>query len=143
MPGLRTYHLFVSHAWAYSEAYDSVVRLLDGGSNFSWSNHSAPSARPVVPAGRTATNAELTQELKDQIRGTHAVIVIAGMYVAHSNWIQAEIDIARGWGKPIIGLRPRGAERTPTAVTLAAAEVVGWTTDSIVSAVRRNALSAS
>src|SRR4051794_19968859 len=100
MPGLRTYNVFISHAWDYSDAYEKAVDLLNGSSYFSWKNHSAPNARPVVPAGRRATKAELTQELKDQIRGTHAVIVIAGMYVSHSDWIQTEIDIATGWGKP-------------------------------------------
>ena len=140
MPTLRTYNLFISHAWAYDSAYSSVVDLLQAAKNFQWRNHSAPSNRPVVPPGRTVSKGELIEELRSQIRGVHAVIVIAGMYVAHSDWIQAEIDIANGWGKPIIGLKPRGAERLPTAVSLAATEMVGWTTDSIVGAVRRHAL---
>ncbi|MGY2067018.1 TIR domain-containing protein [Blastococcus sp. SYSU DS0619] len=143
MPGLRTYNLFISHAWDYSDAYEQAVGLLSGSSYFSWKNYSAPTARPAVPAGRRATKAELTQELKDQIRGTHAVIVIAGMYVAQSDWIQTEIDIASGWGKPVIGLKPRGANRTPVAVSDAAVELVGWTTASLVAAVRRHALSAA
>lgn len=143
MPGLRTYNLFISHAWDYSDAYENAVGLLNGSNYFSWRNHSAPTARPVVPAGRRATKAELTQELKDQIRGTHAVIVIAGMYVSHSDWIQTEIDIATDWGKPIIGLRPRGATRAPVAVSNAAVELVGWTTVSLVDAIRRHALRAA
>ena len=140
MPGLRTYDLFISHAWDYSDAYQRAVGLLNRSDYFSWRNYSAPHARPAVPAGRRVTKTELTQELKDQIRGTHAVIVIAGMYVAHSDWIQAEINIALEWRKPIIGLQPRSAIRTPSAVSAAAVEVVGWTSTSLVGAVRRHAL---
>lgn len=139
----RTYNLFVSHAWSYSEAYEAVINLLNSSSSLSWRNHSVPTYRPLVPAGQTLSRAKLLDELRDQIRGTHAVVVIGGMYVAHSDWIQAEIDIAVAWGKPIIGLRPRGAERTPLALTSAASEMVNWNTNSIVSAIARNALSLS
>tara|TARA_R110000782_G_scaffold138322_2_gene230922 strand:+ start:538 stop:795 length:258 start_codon:yes stop_codon:yes gene_type:complete len=78
----------------------------------------------------------LEDELRGQIRPVDAVVVVGGMYAAHSDWIQFELDFAQELGKRIIGIRPWGAERMPTAVTLAADEVVGWNTDSIVTAIR-------
>lgn len=58
------------------------------------------------------------------------------MYCAHREWIQTEIDIARELGKPIIGIELWGHERTPLEVQNAARKMVGWSSDSIVEAVR-------
>jgi len=82
----------------------------------------------------------MKKELDEQIRPVNCVIVISGMYVAYRYWIQTEIDIATSYGKPIIGIKPWGQERIPQAVQDVAVEMVGWNTDSIVSAVRRHAL---
>jgi hypothetical protein len=79
----------------------------------------------------------LEDELRGQIRPVHVVIILGGMYVAHSDWIQFEIDFAKSLRKPIIGVRPWGAERMPQAVTDAANEVLGWNTGPIVDAIRR------
>jgi hypothetical protein len=79
--------------------------------------------------------------LDEQIRQASAVLVLAGMYVAYKQWIQYEIDRALSKGKPVIGIRPRGQERIPLAVAEAAKEMIGWNTESIVSAIRKHSLS--
>lgn len=79
---------------------------------------------------------DLEEELRQQIRPVQCVVVLAGMYAAHSDWIQFEIDYAKSLGKPILGIVPWGAERTPTSVTLAANKMVGWNTATIVSGIR-------
>jgi hypothetical protein len=58
------------------------------------------------------------------------------MYVAYSEWIDYEIDTALDLGKPIIGVRPWGQERTPSKVTDNADVVVGWNSSSVIQAVR-------
>ena len=80
---------------------------------------------------------ELEQQIKNQINPTQCAIILGGMYVAHSDWIQFEIDHARAVGKPILGIKPWGSERVPQALTNAATEIVGWSTSSIVGAIRR------
>lgn len=133
----KTYRLFISHAWAYGDSYTRIVAMLDAAPRFRWANYSAPANRPVVDA-RTAVGKRLIRaELADQIRPVGCVIVLAGMYASYREWIQAEIDIAVNWHTPILGVRPRGAQRTPAAVASAADEMVAWSTASVVSAVRR------
>jgi hypothetical protein len=134
MPQLRTYKVFVSHAWRYSESYKRIVTFLDMAPNFSWTNLSVPKHDPIE------TSEQLTARLNDQMRPANVFLILAGMYVAHSDWIQYEINFARRIGRPIIGIRPWDSERTPEAVTKAAKEIVGWNTDSIVSAIRHHAL---
>ena len=43
----KTYNLFISHSWAYGDAYDNLCSLLDKASNFSYSNYSVPKDDPV------------------------------------------------------------------------------------------------
>lgn len=136
MPALKTYDLFISHAWIYNDDYYRLVELLKAANYFSWRNYSVPEHDRLD----ANNNKKLYSGLQRQIAPVNAVLIISGMYVAHREWIQTEIDIAQAYGKPIIGIRPRGAQMMPTAVTAVAHEVVGWNTDSIVSAIRRHAL---
>jgi hypothetical protein len=136
MPSLKTYGIFISHAWTYNADYYRLVDMLNKAPNFSWRNYSVPEHDPLD----TRTNRQLEQALRNQIRPTHIVIILAGMYVPYREWIQKEIDIAVEYSKPIIGIRPWGSQVIPRAVQDAANEIVGWNTSSIVSAIRRNAL---
>jgi MTH538 TIR-like domain (DUF1863) len=136
MPPLKAYKVFISHAWQYSEDYYRVEALLNAAPNFSWINLSVPEHSPA-----DANNTEqLQRALRDQMRLANVFLIVSGMYVAHSNWIDFEINFARRIGRPIIGIVPRGSQRTPFAVQNAATEMVGWTTSSIVSTIRLHAL---
>jgi hypothetical protein len=133
---LRPYNVFVSHAWNYSDDYARVVQFLDEAPNFDYVNLSVPS-HSGIDADDTD---ELKKLLRDQMRPANVFLIICGMYVAHSDWIDFEIEFSRRIGRPIIGILPWGSERVPVAVQNAAVEMVGWSTKSIVDAIRRNAL---
>lgn len=137
MPALKTYDLFISHAWAYNDDYYRLVELLKKAPNFDFRNYSVPEHDPVLDPNDENDRKKLLAALDWQIKPVNCVLIISGMYVAYSYWIQKEIDIAVSYNKPIIGLIPRGAEKIPTAVQKVAKEMVGWNTDSIVAAVRK------
>lgn len=130
MPELRTYRLFISHAWHRSEHYLRLVNWLDTAALFRWENLSVPEDRPVV-------GHDLEYQLRNQMRPADAFIILAGMYSAHSTWIDFELAFARRIGHPIIGVRPWSQERLPTSIQAAATEIVNWNGESIVSAIRR------
>lgn len=132
MPQLHRYRIFVSHAWRHHDAYDRLIKLLDNASNFIYSNYSVAIDKKFDDMSRS----QLKDELRDQIRPTECVIVLAGLYVSYSDWIQFEIDFAKTSMKPIVGLQPWGSTRTPAAVAQAANTIVGWNTSSIVDAIR-------
>ena len=71
-----------------------------------------------------------------QINPAQGIIILAGMYAAHSDWIQYEINEAVRLGKTIIGVRPWGQERVPTIVSDNAKVMVNWNSTSIIKAVR-------
>jgi len=133
MPALHQYRLFISHAWRYSGGYDVLVKYLAAAPNFNHANYSVPESK----AFEGLSNAQLKEQLKAQIRSTQVCLIIAGMYVNHSDWIQLEIEFAQSLNKPIIGLNPWASQRTPAAVQNAAREMVNWNTSSIVAAIRR------
>lgn len=135
MPLLTDYKLFISHSWKYDEDYRRIIDFLNKANYFRYSNFSRPFDNPLDCFRHT--NNELTQRLEQQIAPTQVVLVVSGMYVAYSKWIQKEIDIARYYNKPIIGIKPWGNINTPMAVSSVANEIVGWQTDSIIEAIRR------
>lgn len=137
MPLLKTYDIFISHAWAYGDHYDGVVNFLDTANNFYYRNYSAPEHRPVIPAGTRATERRVLDELYNKILPVNWVPVVAAICASLRDWIQAELDIAGKLDKPVIGIALNGHVNLPAPVAQVADEVVRWRQDSIVSAIRR------
>jgi len=133
MPTLRTYKVFISHSWGYSEEYYRMENLLASVPNFRWENLSVPMHDPV-------SNQDTEYELRNQMRDAHVFLILGGMYVAHSEWIEFEIEFARRIGRPIIGVQPWGSQCIPRIIQRAAMEIVGWNSISVVNAIRRYAL---
>ncbi|MGB3378677.1 MAG: TIR domain-containing protein [Allopontixanthobacter sediminis] len=133
MPYLHDHKLFISHAWKYSVRYERAKKFLNDANNFKWSNYSVPEAK----AFEGMTSEQLGEQMKRQIRPVQCVIIVSGMYVNHSSWIQYEIDFAKLIGKPILGIRRWGEERSPAKVVEAANEMVSWNSAAIVDAIRR------
>lgn len=133
MPYLHNHRLFISHAWDYSERYTRAVKFLNEAANFMWTNYSVPKSD-----GFTDMNsAQLTQAMRSQIRPVQCVVIVSGMYINHSDWIQFEMDFAKSLNKPILGIKRWGEQRTPEKVVQAADELVNWNSASIVAAIRR------
>ena len=136
MPYLKTYDLFISHAWHYNDEYYRLVNLLHNAAYFSWRNYSVPQHDPL-----DANNSpRLMAALERQIRPVNAALIISGMYVNYREWIEYEIGVAQRYNKPIIGIRPWGAQRIPVEVQTVAKTMVGWNTSSIVEAIRKYAI---
>jgi len=124
--------LFISHSWSYSERYNAMVNLLNNRPYFTFSNYSVPETK----AFGVMAKYKMEDELRDQIKPVNCVIIIGGMWANHSDWIKFEMDYAKSIGKPILGVRPRGALAMPLSVTLACDKVVYWNSDSIVAGIR-------
>lgn len=133
MPYLHNHRLFISHAWKYSDRYNRAVQFLNAANNFSWTNYSVPED----DAFDKMTSTELSEAMRRQIRPVQCVVIVSGMYVNHSEWIQFEMDFAKSLGKPILGIKRWGEQRTPQRVIDCADEIVAWNSASIVAAIRR------
>ena len=132
---VKTRNLFISHSWAYGDAYDKLCNLLDNASRFSYRNYSVPQDDPIHDARNEQA---LRSAIKQQMQSTQIVLVIAGVYSTYSKWINIELDLAKNhYDKPVLGIKPRGNTNVSSVVRGSADEIVNWSTDSVVSAIRR------
>lgn len=128
----KTYRLFISHSWAYSDNYEKVVDLINQG-NLSFYNHSVPKDDPVHTNG---SNSALYDAIKRKMNGIDCLVILAGVYSTYSNWINKEIGIAKALKKPIIAIEPWASERTSSVVKNNADKIVKWQSASIVNAIK-------
>lgn len=132
----KTYHIFISHSWAYPDAYEGLIKLLDKDPNFSYSDYSVPKNDPIHNA---ETSKELYNAIKAQVSKASVVIIMAGVYSTYSKWINKEIEIAQTEfliPKPIIAVEPWASEKTSVKVKDAADKIVGWNSSSIINAIK-------
>lgn len=136
---MKTYNIFISHAWKYSEHYNKVVQWLNEAQSegeFNWKNYSVPEHDPKIDPNTEVGKKQLKSALDSQIKPASIVIVLAGMYAAHSNWIDYEIDTAVSSSKYIIGVKPWGQERIPKKVSDNADIMVGWNKSSLINEIK-------
>ena len=142
MPTLKTYDLFISHAWKYGDDYNRLVDLLDKAPYFTYRNYSAPKDKPLqnLDSSDVTTKNQIKAAIDRKITPVNCVLVISGMYIPYREWMQYEINTAKDKKKPIVAIKPWGNEKVPVAVSSVADEVVNWNTESIVSAIRKHSL---
>jgi len=128
-----TYNIFISHSWAYSDAYEKLVNLLNSDRYFQYKNYSVPKNDPIHNA---PYDWQLKEAIKRQMQPASCILIMAGVYSTYSKWINIEISLAQEMGKKIIAIEPWASTRTSTVVKNAADIVVGWNTNSIVQAIR-------
>lgn len=135
---LKTYNIFISHSWTYSDAYDGLINLLNNDNTFFYKNYSVPKDDPIHDAG---TDKELYIAIKNQIARASVILILAGVYSTYSKWINKEIKIAKtefSEPKPIIAVQPWGADRTSKVVKDAADKIVAWNSSSIIQAIKNS-----
>lgn len=132
----KTYNIFISHSWAYTDAYEKLIGLLDKDTSFSYKNYSVPKDDPIHNA---KNDKELYDAIKQQISPSTVVLILAGVYSSYSRWIDKEIEISKnGFAtvKPIIAIEPWASERTSAKVKNNADKIVKWQSSSIISAIK-------
>ena len=122
---MKTYNLFISHSWTYSDDYERLKKLLEERSYFYFRKYSVGSDEPKNNWG----------EIERNIKWSTVVIVIAGMYASYSSSIKKEVRLAKQHSKPTLAIIPWGSNRA-SDLKNECDDVVGWNTESIVSAIR-------
>lgn len=117
-----TYNLFISHSWAYSDAYEKLVNLLNAKPYFDYNNYSVPKNDPIHNA---PYEYQLKEAIRKQMQPASCVLIMAGVYSTYSKWINIEIELAKSMNKKIIAIEPWGSEKTSRTVKNAADVIVG------------------
>lgn len=122
---MKIYNLFISHSWTYSDDYERLKSLLENRGYFSFRKYSVESDEPK----------NNWTEIENNIKWSSIVVVIAGVYASYSPSIKREIRLAKRHFKPTLAIIPRGSDRS-SDLRNECDLVVGWHTESVVSAIR-------
>ena len=126
--------VFVAHAFAVNDDYRRVFEYLEGARNFYYRNSSVPELNVSLDKDG------LKQELRKQIGISEVVLIPAGQYQANKDWMDFQVNCAKGLDKPVLVLEAFGImEKLPVLLEALADEVVGWNDRDIVDAIKRQA----
>lgn len=126
--------LFVTHAWDTSDEYLRVFEFLESARNFFYKNTSAPDKAPS--GGKEADR----EELRRQIAPAECVIALPGLYRQQSELLLFEMTFAKASDKPVVLMRPFGANAVlPKEITSLADQVVDWDGRALVDAIKAQA----
>lgn len=127
--------LFVTHAWDTSDEYLRIFEYLESARNFFYKNLSAPDKAPK--SGGVEADRE---ELRRQIAQAECVIALPGLYRQHSDLLQFELTFAKASDKPVILMKPFGANQVlPKAITDFSDQIVEWDGRALVDAIKAQA----
>lgn len=128
----KDYKIFISHSWSYTEDLGALQKLLNERGYFNVTFLEATKKTPI-----NSENAVYVKTvLKARIVQSDIVLVLAGVYATHSDWMIWELETAKANNIPIVGVIPRGQERISTEVYTRSIVNVRWNTESIVDAIR-------
>lgn len=132
---MRHYNIFISHSWAYGDAYEKLIKMLDADPRFNYKDYSVPKNDPIHNA---PSSSALSTAIQNQMRFCDVIIILAGVYSTYSDWINKEIALAKGFTnpKPILAIEPWASEKTSLVVKKNADKIVKWSTSSIVAGIR-------
>lgn len=126
--------VFVGHGFEPSDDYMRVFEYLESSHNFYYVNCSSPNSRGV------AEPEALRTELRKQIALAEVVVIPSATYRAHKEWIDFEMNCAKGMEKPIVVLELFGVkEKLPVQLEALADEVIEWNERTLVDAIKRQA----
>jgi hypothetical protein len=126
--------VFVTHAWEASDDYLRIFEYLESSRNFFYKNLSAPEQAPA--GGKEADR----EELRRQMAQAECVIALPSLYRQQSELMQFEMTFAKASDKPVILMRPFGANQVlPKAITDLSDQIVDWDGRALVDAIKAQA----
>lgn len=126
--------VFVAHGFEAGDDYMRVFEYLESSHNFYYINCSSPDNRGSFD------REVLKEELRKQINLAEVVIIPSVLFHTHREWINFEVNCAKGLEKPVVVLEAFGVkEKLPVQLEALADEVVEWNERSLVDAIRRQA----
>ena len=127
--------VFATHAWERDD--DDYLRLfeyLESTTNFYYRNVCDPGK---APHGESV--ADRRTRVVDGMREAEVLVVLAGQYEQHRDWVDFEITAAKAHDIPIIVVEPFGPHELQNDLKEHADAIVGWNSRTIEDAIRMQA----
>ncbi|MGE0113585.1 MAG: TIR domain-containing protein [Steroidobacteraceae bacterium] len=126
--------VFVAHAFEPNDDYRRVFEYLESARNFFYRNCSVAELPPGLDKDG------LKQELRKQINLAEVVVIPAAMYNQNRDWVDFELNCAKGFDKPVVVINFFGMKaKLPTQLEALGDEIIEWNERDIVDAIKRQA----
>ena len=119
MEQLKSYDIFITHAWRFHDDWTKFSELMDNTSGIVWRNFSLPWHDPAMNANTEVGGRFIRDFLESQIIPVHGVVLLTGVYAINSarRWFDMEVEMARKHNKPLIGIPAIGEKLVPDEVS--------------------------
>jgi hypothetical protein len=125
------FRIFPAHAWERDDDYLRLFEYLESTTNFFYRNVCDPDSSP---AGESI--AERRTRMLAAMKEAEVVLVAAGTYDTHRDWVDFAIAAAHAHDLPVIVLEHFGPQDLPQALREQADKIVGWNSRTIEDAIR-------
>jgi len=91
----RQIHVFISHAWSYSDHYNTLADWIFNGNwsvgqvSLQFNDYSVPKNDPIHNA---VNDSQLKSAIYNQISRSHVIVIPSGMYANYSKWIKITVN---------------------------------------------------
>lgn len=128
MERTKTYDVFITHAWRFHADWTKLTELLDQMPGLSWRNFSLPWHDPAISPNTEMGGKFIRDCLESQIVPSQVVVLLAGVYEIRSAkyWIEMEIEMARKYQKPIVGVPAINKETIPDEIYSVCDAIANW-----------------
>lgn len=139
MEKLKSYDIFLTHAWRFHDDWKKFSELLDGTSGVAWRNFSLPWHDPAMNPNTEVGGRFIRNFLESQIIPVHSVVLLSGVYKINSarRWFDMEVEMARKHNKPLIGIPVLGESIVPDEVSVLCDECCDWDAVQLLAAIDR------
>lgn len=119
---MRRLHLYISHRFAHADLYTRILAFV-AQEGLSAADYSVPTWKRI-PGDRE----DVYAAIKERIRMSSHVIVLLSPRIHDSHYIRHEIEMAKKYDKPIIGMYPYGCNEAPIPQALDGHlyKAIGW-----------------
>lgn len=137
MGKLKCYDIFLTHAWRFHDDWSKFSKLLDGNPGITWRNFSLPWHDPAIKAYTESGGRFIRDFLEGQIIPVHCVVLLTGVHEINSarRWLDMEVEIARKYNKPLIGVPAFGEKTVPNEISSLCDACCEWDVMQLVSTI--------
>ncbi len=136
MPYVKTYKLFISHAWSAGEDYNRLIELLDDIQTFKVKICSETEFDSEIdPESETGFD-KLKWWMSDQVRSSNCALIFPRMYTTDNLWLKHIIYFCQMYGVIPLSMAPSGGNELPPELAIKTKAVVDWNVESLQEAIK-------
>lgn len=127
MPYLKTYKLFISHAWAADDDYKRLIELLKSIQSFKVKICSDTEKDPTISDTESVTGIQkLKWHMSDQVRSSNCAIIFPRLFINNDFWGKHIIYFCRMYGVIPLSMALPDGEEMPPELVIKTKAVVDW-----------------